>query len=78
MARQDEIDQHNREVLQRIIGKQVSAVSKRISIEEELKEGTLEIRRAYFKKWYDSCKDIYNKERKRKRKEKKRKGESNG
>ena len=46
--------------------------------ETELKEGTDEIRRAYFRSWYESCKDIYNKERRRKRKEKKKAGITNG
>jgi hypothetical protein len=39
--------------------------------------GAKEIRSAYFKAWYDSCKDIYNKERRRKRKEKRNKGKNN-
>ena len=37
------------------------------------KVGAKEIRSAYFKSWYESCKDIYNKERRNKRKEEKRK-----
>lgn len=44
----------------------------------ELKTGTKEIRKAYFKAWYESCSDLYNKERRRKRKEKKRVGKNNG
>ena len=46
--------------------------------ETELKTGTDLIRKAYFKSWYDSCKDIYNKERRQKRKDKKRIGKDNG
>ena len=42
--------------------------------EPEVKLGTKEIRHAYFKAWYESCKEIYNKERKKRRKERKRKG----
>jgi hypothetical protein len=44
--------------------------------EAELKEGSKAIRSAYFKNWYESCKDIYNKERRKKRKEKKRIGKN--
>jgi len=46
--------------------------------ETELKTGAKEIRSAYFKAWYESCKDIYNKERRKKRKEKKKAGRNNG
>lgn len=42
----------------------------------ELKIGTKEIRRAYFSAWYESCKDIYNKERRKKRKAGKNNGNS--
>lgn len=43
------------------------------------KVGSKEIRSAYFKNWYESCKDIYNKERRKKRKEKRKKrGIDNG
>ena len=49
-----------------------SITPKRSLAEEELKEGTKEIRQAYFKSWYESCKDIYNKERRKKRKEAKK------
>ena len=44
----------------------------------ELKTGAKEIRRAYFKDWYEACKDVYNKERRRKRKEKRKEGKGNG
>ena len=57
--KKDDIKKHNKAVLKDIIG------------EPELKTGTKEVRQAYFKAWYESCKDIYNKERRRKRKEKK-------
>ena len=46
--------------------------------EAELKDGTREIRKAYFKNWYESCKEVYNKERKKKRIEKKKAGKKNG
>lgn len=49
---------------------------KRLIIDEKEKIGTKEIRQAYFKNWYESCKDIYNKERRKKRREKK--GNRNG
>ena len=52
--------------------KETKIVPKRIVIEEELKTGAKEIRQAYFKNWYESCKDIYNKERRKKRREKKK------
>ena len=42
--------------------------------DSELKEGTNLIRRAYFKSWYESCSEIYNRERRKKRKEKKKEG----
>lgn len=48
--------------------KETKILPKQVTSETELKEGTAEIRKAYFKSWYDSCKDIYNKERRRKRK----------
>ena len=54
--------------------KQDSITPKHAPSEAELKTGTTEIRQAYFKNWYESCKDIYNKERRRKRK----KGNNNG
>lgn len=44
----------------------------------EDKEGAKEIRRAYFRQWYNSCRDIYNKERRKKRKENRRKVKNNG
>ena len=44
--------------------------------EPEVKTGARDIRRAYFKNWYESCKEIYNKERKKRRKELKRKGKN--
>jgi len=44
--------------------------------EPEVKTGSQDIRRAYFKNWYESCKEIYNKERKKRRKELKRKGKN--
>lgn len=34
----------------------------------DIKIGAKEIRKAYFKSWYESCKDVYNKERRKKRK----------
>ena len=46
--------------------------------ETEPKIGAKEIRQAYFRNWYESCKDIYNKERRRKRKERKKEGKENG
>ena len=52
--------------------KETKITPKRIIIEDELKTGTKEIRQAYFKNWYESCKDIYNKERRKKRREKKK------
>ena len=72
------IDRHNRKILEEMLGeekpkrKQVTVVPKTVSSEGELKKGTEDIRRAYFKNWYTSCKDIYNKERRRKRKENKK------
>ena len=57
--------------------KQETAVPKHIVTETEFKQGSKEIRQAYFKNWYESCKDIYNKERRKKRKEK-RIGNNNG
>ena len=59
------------------MSKQETAVSKHIITEVDLKQGAKEIRQAYFKNWYESCKDIYNKERRKKRKEK-RIGKNNG
>jgi len=50
--------------------KQTTITSKPIAEQEEIKAGAREIRQAYFKNWYESCKDIYNKERRKKRKEK--------
>jgi hypothetical protein len=50
---------------------------KSVPSDEDLKIGTKEIRQAYFKNWYESCKDIYNKERRKKRKENKRRGKNN-
>ena len=50
--------------------KETSILPKQHQSEAELKEGTVDIRKAYFKSWYESCKDIYNKERRKKRKEK--------
>ena len=79
MAKQAEIDEHNKAVLAKILEeKHESIVAKKITLPSELKTGTKEIRQAYFKQWYDSCKDIYNKERRRKRKEKKKEGKGNG
>lgn len=57
--------------------KHESFTPKHAPSETELKDGTKEIRQAYFKNWYESCKDIYNKERRKKRKEK-RLGKNNG
>ena len=79
MTKQDKIDQHNREILNQITGKkQVTITPKKVSIPEEEKVGSKEIRQAYFKNWYDSCRDVYNKERRKKRKEKKKAGKGNG
>lgn len=79
MTKQDSIDKHNREILNQITGKkQVTITPKKVSIPEEDKLGAKEIRQAYFKNWYESCKDIYNKERRRKRKERKKVGKGNG
>lgn len=58
--------------------KQDSITPKRIITDEELKEGTKKIRRAYFNNWYESCKEIYNKERRRKRREANKAGKNNG
>ena len=52
------------------MSKQETITPKHAPSEAELKTGTKEIRQAYFKNWYESCKDIYNKERRKKRKEK--------
>ena len=38
--------------------------------DKEEKIGAKEIRQAYFKSWYESCKDIYNKKRRTDRKNK--------
>jgi len=54
------------------MSKQVTITPKHAPSEAEAKQGAKEIRQAYFKNWYESCKDIYNKERKKKRKEKKK------
>ena len=62
MATKKEIDDHNKKVLAMMIE------------EASPKLGAKEIRSAYFKNWYESCKDIYNKERRKKRKEKKKLG----
>lgn len=73
MTKKEEIDRHNREVLKKMLSndnKQITAVAKNISKETEVEKiGAKKIRQAYFKNWYESCKDIYNKERKKKRKE---------
>jgi len=53
--------------------KRNSITPKHVLPETEPKTGAKEIRQAYFKSWYDSCKDIYNKERRKKRKEKRKK-----
>lgn len=37
-----------------------------------MKIGEEEIRKAYFKMWYESCKEVYNKKRKEKRMAEKR------
>ena len=65
MATKKEIDGHNKKVLEMMLE------------EAPPKLGAKEIRSAYFKNWYESCKDIYNKERRKKRKENK-KGKDNG
>lgn len=57
--------------------KKETILPKRVLSETELKTGTIEIRRAYFKNWYDSCKDIYNKKRRKKLKDKKKAGNKN-
>ena len=49
-----------------------------VTDDAELKMGTKEIRRAYFKDWYSACKDVYNKERRRKRKERRKEDKGNG
>ena len=54
--------------------KETKITPKQKPSDSELKESTVDIRKAYFKNWYESCKDIYNKERRRKRK----KGNNNG
>lgn len=54
--------------------KKETITPKRIITENDLKKGEKEIRRAYFKSWYESCKDIYNKERRKKRRVKKKTG----
>lgn len=59
------------------MNRQETAVPKHIVPETEPKIGAKEIRQAYFANWYESCKDIYNKERRKKRKEK-RIGKKNG
>lgn len=58
--------------------KHESITPKRIMTEEELTEETKKIRRAYFTNWYESCKEIYNKERRKKRKEAKKRQVENG
>lgn len=80
MANQKKIDEHNRQVLKMMLedSKQETITAKKVSTEENLKTGTREIRSAYFKQWYESCKDVYNKERRRKRKEKRKAGKNNG
>ena len=67
MVAKNKIDEHNRKVLAMMLEDE----------EKEPKLGAKEIRSAYFKNWYESCKDIYNKERRKKRKEKKA-GKKNG
>ena len=59
------------------MAKQETITPKHTPPEPKDKIGAKEIRGAYFKNWYDSCTDIYNKERRKKRKEK-RKGKNNG
>ena len=79
MTKQEEIDQHNRKVLEGIVKKKKAAVIVEPVMQVDgQKIGAKEIRQAYFKNWYESCKDIYNKERRRKRKEKKKGGKGNG
>ena len=65
MTTKKEIDAHNRKVLEMMLAE-----------DEPPKLGAKEIRSAYFKNWYESCKDIYNKERRKKRK--KKAGKNNG
>jgi hypothetical protein len=61
------------------MSKQETITPKHNPPEPKDKLGSKEIRSAYFKNWYDSCKDIYNKERRKKRKEKRKKrGIDNG
>ena len=61
------------------MAKSENITSKHPIAEEDSKTGAKEIRQAYFKNWYESCKDVYNKERRRKRKEKRQKeGKGNG
>jgi len=60
------------------MAKNETSIPKYTPPEKELKLGAKEIRQAYFSNWYESCKDIYNKERRKKRKEKKREGKNNG
>ena len=79
MTKKKDIEEHNRKVLKMILeDKQESVVAKKIVKESPPKIGAEAIRSAYFKNWYESCKDIYNKERRRKRKENKKKGKNNG
>ena len=55
--------------------KENKIVPKPVSPVTEEKVGAAEIRKAYFHNWYESCKDIYNKERRKKRKEKRKKND---
>ena len=50
--------------------KETNILPKQTPSEAEPKMGAKEIRSAYFKNWYASCSDIYNKARRKKRKEK--------
>ena len=58
--------------------KNLTITPKHTPVESESKTGAKEIRSAYFKNWYKSCKDIYNKERRKKRQENKKGGKKNG
>jgi hypothetical protein len=60
------------------MAKQETITPKSNPSEAAEKLGAKEIRRAYFKNWYESCSETYNKERRKKRKVKKRAGKKNG